>query len=283
MSEIRKGTRIDLGDDLLVTKTDLVAKRSQPEDSVRTPDSVEEFLVNAKILMNEGLIEDAKKTLRKALRIDPESLGARDRLEEIQKIEIKALLSSETKSPRGFVKRKKDKIDFSSEDGALVAEALERELGSTPSQEENFFGTPEAQAGFLLGIENLCAGASARDRLDLGIGFLELELFEVAIRIFQSTVAMDPFDRRARALLATAWIARGSGFEAMMEIEMLISDQSVPEEERTEYGYLAGRAQELLGNIPNAMRWYRAVLQIDSSYRDGVDRLARCMKFKPER
>jgi tetratricopeptide (TPR) repeat protein len=297
MSEITKGTRVDLGDDLLETRTvsrdgrapsardprkdPSAAEREMPSsDPPAAPESIDELLLNAKILMSEGLLEDAKKTLRRVLRLEPTSLSARDRLEEIQKIEIKRLLGQDDGSTGGggFVRAKK-KSEPLLEDGESVAAALERDLGPSPGSEEHFFADEAERAAFHANLERLCADATAQDRIDLGIAFLEMELYDVAIRMFRAAAADEPSARRARALLATAYVANGNGFEAMIEIEALVADQAAPPEEKVDYGYLAGRAQEALGNFGAASRWYRAVLQIEPGYRDAEGRLRRSLKM----
>lgn len=282
MSEITKSTRVDLGDDLLGTHTVASGDRARPssESDSSAPESIEELLLNSKILLSEGLLEDAKKTLRRVLRMDPPNLSARDRLEEIQRIEIKRLLGQDDGGTGGgFRGAKKKRTEPALDDGESVATALERELGLEPSTEERFFAEEPDREAFFDNLETLCAGASPQDRIDLGIGFLEMEFFEVAVRMFRGASLAEPGERRARALLATAWVAKGNGFEAMSEIETLIADQSAPPEERIDYGYLAGRAQELLMNFEMAVRWYRAVLQVEPGYRDAEDRLRRSVKM----
>jgi tetratricopeptide (TPR) repeat protein len=290
MSELTKNTRVDLGDDLLETRTIPCGDRqsdrnSEPnpppsESSLQTvPETTEELLLNAKILISEGLLEDAKKTLRRVLRMEPTSLAARDRLEEIQKIEIKKLLGQDENTGGGFLRAKKKKLEPGLEDGEMVATALERELGPEPGTEERFFTNEADRQVFLKNLELLCAGATPQDRIDLGIGFLEMEFYDVAIQMFRAALAAEPGERRARSLLATTWVARGNGFEAMAEIEALVADQSAPESERIDYGYLAGRAQELLQHFEMAVRWYRAVLQIEPGYRDAEDRMRRSIKM----
>jgi tetratricopeptide (TPR) repeat protein len=292
MSELTKNTRVDLGDDLLETRTipygdrqsDRNTEPNPPpsESSASTaPETTDELLLNAKILISEGLLEDAKKTLRRVLRMEPTSLAARDRLEEIQKIEIKKLLGQDENTGGGFHRAKKKKLEPGLEDGEMVATALERELGPELGTEERFFTNEADRQAFLKNLELLCAGATPQDRIDLGIGFLEMEFYDVAIQMFRAALAAEPGERRARSLLATTWVARGNGFEAMVEIEALVADQSAPESERIDYGYLAGRAQELLQHFEMAVRWYRAVLQIDPGYRDAEDRMLRSIKMVP--
>ncbi len=290
MSEFTKNTRVDLGDDLLGTRTipygesqtdrnsDSTPPAAEPASSPAAAESIDELLLNAKILISEGLLEDAKKTLRRVLRAEPANLSARDRLEDVQKIEIKKLLGQDENTGGGFLRAKK-KLEPSLEDGEMVALALERELGPEPRAEERFFANEADRDAFSKNLEFLCAGATPQDRIDLGIGFLEMEFYDIALQMFRAALAAEPGERRARSLLATTWVAKGSGFEAMIEIEALVADQSAPESERIDYGYLAGRAQELLQNFEMAVRWYRAVLQIEPGYRDADDRMRRSVKM----
>ncbi len=279
-------TRTDLGDDLLQTRTILRSDPSTPPgDSVKTsratpsaaadasPEAgVEELLVNSKIQIGEGFLDDAKVTLRRVLRIDPGNLTARDRLEDIQKTEIRRLLGQE-ENPRGSFLRSKKKLPESDETPESVLDSLEHEVGLSPLASEQFFRTPEELGEFLAGIDQLCAGATAQDRMDLGIGFLEMELYDVAVRQFRAASYHAESERKARGLLATALVAQKKFHDALIEIESLIADQSGTPEEKIDFGYLAGLAQEGLKNFEGAVRWYRAVVQINPEYRDAAERM----------
>ncbi len=287
MSEKTISTQVDLGDDLLQTRT--VLRPDQKSSSGAAPDaaitesssgseSPDELLLNAKILMSEGLYEDAKKTLRKVMRIEPGNLGARDRLEEIQKIEIKKMLGGEEAAPSGYRSSRMKGVPKPDEASAAVLASLEKELGPSEATESELFPNDEAKRRFIEGMDVLCENAGSQDRLDLGIAFLEMELFEAAIRQFE-VAARDPdFARKARGLLATTLLAAGRPFDAMIEVETLVADQSIAPEEKLDYGYLGGRAQEALGNHEAAARWFRAVLQIENHYRDSHERLQTCLK-----
>jgi len=107
---------MDLGDDLLQTRT---VSRSGPNAAKDvTPSappaaaegSIEELLVNSKILIGEGFLDDAKATLRRVLRLDPANLTARDRLIEIQKTEIRRLLGQEENPRSSFLRSKKKPV-----------------------------------------------------------------------------------------------------------------------------------------------------------------------------
>lgn len=277
-------TRMDLGDDLLQTKTvSRAAKRAAtPAIPVPVVDTgpeagVEELLVNAKILIGEGFLDDAKATLRRVLRMEPSNLTARDRLEEIQKTEIRRLLGQE-ENPRSSFLRSKLKVEETGETRESILSSLENEIGMKVDPELEFFQKPEDLPIFLEGLEKLCSGATPQDRMDLGIGFLEMELYDGAVFLFRSVTQYVESERKARGLLATALIAQGKYFDAVIELESLVADQSGTAEEKIDFGYLAGVAQDGLKNFEAAVRWYRAVLQIDPEYRDASERMQISLK-----
>lgn len=267
-------TGVDLGDDLLRTRT---LQRPAPSKDESVEESIDELLLNAKILMGEGLLEDAKRTLRKVMKRSPGNLSARDRFEEIRKIEIKKLLGDE-ESPRASFRRAKRNAIPDDGDAAEAMAALEKECGSPTDAEDEFFRTKEERSEFLRGLEGLCRGASAQDRIDLGIGFMEMGFHEVAIRQFEAALKDSDHERKARGLLATALLEKGRTFDAIIELEMLIAHQDAQPDEKIDYGYMAGKAQEALGHYPAALQWYRAVHQLDPQYRDVVERIKFCLK-----
>lgn len=271
-------TSIDLGDDLLQTKTiHRTPAATAPLNAPSGEPGIEELLVNSKILVGEGFLDDAKTTLRRVLRMDPSNLTARDRLEEIQKTEIRRLLGQE-ESPRTSFLRSKNKTGETNETAESVRVALEKEIGVSSESSLDFFKTPEELQVFLEALEKLCAGATPQDRMDLGIGFLEMELYDVAVQQFRIASRDIEAERKARGLLATALIAQGKYFDATIEIETLVADQSSTPEEKIDFGYLAGVANDGLGDFEAAVRWYRAVLQIDAEYRDTRERMQISLK-----
>ena len=64
-----EGTRLDLGDDLL-EKTSVTGMPAMPSAAMDAEDS----FASAEILLGEGLVEEAKKILRKILRVEPDHL-----------------------------------------------------------------------------------------------------------------------------------------------------------------------------------------------------------------
>ncbi len=261
---MKDSTRVDLGDDLLQTKS---VNRPLAEPGV------EELLVNSKIQITEGFFDDAKVTLRLVLRMDPANITARERLEEIQNIEIRRLLGKEEIPRSSFLRSKNKKSKEEKHSAEEILHDLEKEVGASKPIESELFKTPVEMSLFLSGLEGLCVGATPQDRIDLGIGFLSMELFEVAIKQFEVAAKTSGYERKARGLLATTYVAQSKFYEALVELESLIADQSIPAEEKIDFGYLAGVSEEGLKNYESAVRWYHAVNQIDPEYRDVKERM----------
>ena len=96
-------TKIDLGEDL-VEKTRMLPILNRPKGSSSespvdlvqksiptTPETIEDRLQTAKILINEGFLEEAKKQLHQILIAHPGNSFAQRFLEDIQKIELKTI------------------------------------------------------------------------------------------------------------------------------------------------------------------------------------------------
>ena len=160
-----EGTRIDLGDDLLERTTAI-----HSDVSMHAPD-FEDSYESAEILLSEGLIEDAKKVLRKLIRTNPNHYFAKKKLEEIQQAELKALLQPEEVRPSS-----------TKQDRQINAESVLRELDRDLNlgisnhesiQELTVFTDIAAVEAFIKKLDNDLTHLTINDRLDLGIAFLD--------------------------------------------------------------------------------------------------------------
>ena len=151
------------------------------------------------------------------------------------------------------------------------AETTEPSLASL-----SLFKNPKALEEFADKIDVDYVGAAPRDRLDLGIAFTEMGLYELAIRQFRVAQRSEEFTFPATALLAYAMILGGRAYEALLTMESTLSDSDLTPVEKLEFVYLMGRANENLKRYELAIQWYRQVHSIDSDYRDHRERLLRC-------
>jgi tetratricopeptide (TPR) repeat protein len=262
-------TRVDLGDDLIESSVIM----PDPQEGI-SGNTIEDQFENAKILANEGFIEDAKKVLRKILIQDPKHAPARQQLQQILDRELKDLLSDREaplKRPRLFERKGKQAraAQVSSED---VLRELEEELGLDEARDEK--GEPVT-------VRADVEGASESDRIDLGIAFIEMGLHEEAIQHLKAALEMIESQLEpnmvqktsATALLARAYLSGQKPFEAIHLLHAILRDAEVPPADKIEFFYLMGISFEQTGDRKGALPWFKKVRDLDPRYRDIHERL----------
>ena len=287
-------TAIDLGDDLL-EKT--VAIFSSPEKTsthtieaqARSHETLDEQVASAEILLNEGLIEDAKKLLRRVILQDSGKHSAHKLLEQIHEVELKQIFGTEP-APRYRKKPEGNSSGLDLIDSEQIMRDLDKDLrlgvfddaegGDSSLASLSLFKNPKSLEEFADKIDVEYAESSARDRLDLGIAFTEMGLYELAIRQFRAAQRSADFAFPATALLAYAMILGGRAYEALLTMESTLGDSDLTAVEKIEFVYLTGRANENLKRFELAIQWYREVHSIDPDYRDHRERLLRCERAR---
>ena len=283
-TRIIDATTVDLGDDLLKTKTSMASPATldattevAPEKSDPIPDLIE----NAKILMSEGIFGEAKKNLRRVLVHDPTNSTAPKLLDQIQEIEVQRILSDEqpTSNPR---RRAGDDI----REPHQVLDELLAELGIDLSEaSEKPFNDPAVEREFGVWLSGFGNGASAKDHLDLGVAFIQMQLYEQAVQQFRRVEMYpgisdeSPLAQQARSLKAYALILGGKPFPALLELSALIEQNHIKTKDKIDWAYLSGRAHEELRNWERALYWYRAAADVEPGYRDTFERSKRCEKI----
>ncbi|MCM2321651.1 MAG: hypothetical protein NDJ90_00135 [Oligoflexia bacterium] len=294
-SESAEGTRVDLGDDLLEFTRTL---QRPPEKGAVAPDEpaaleTEEFvrirveeigdqLQSAKILLNEGFPEEAKKVLRRILLADPKHAPTRKLLADIHELELKQIFG-ETRQRPSFGGAKAEPV-LSGADADDVLRTLDHDLelgifsetaGRAVAPFNLVPGSPELRE-YAENLEGELKDLSAQDRIDLGVAFLEMGLPELAIRQFKAAISLrlrespepdTPF-LAATALLAHACIQAGQPFEATMIIQGVLQDSDVPLTQKLEFFYQMGRACEAMRKTEVAADWYDQARAIDPHHRD---------------
>lgn len=264
-------TRIDMGDDLLDTAT-FEAEALSSSSSV---ESAEDQLATAKILINEGLFEDAKKTLRKILIRDPDHQAASQALKDVQDNELRELLSGRepvTRKPRIFEREGAESRgpELSSEQ---VLQELESSLGDPPERRDTRDEPIVSQES----IQDL----TVSDRVDLGIAFMEMGAYEKAAEIFRTALHfIDVLTPEGQAkniatnvLLARAYLDSDRSFEAIQVLHALVRNDEISTTDKVEFFYLMGLAHEMRKERKVALSWYGKVREIDPHFRDIRERL----------
>jgi hypothetical protein len=137
-------------------------------------------------------------------------------------------------------------------------------------------------SSFCSRIEQDLSQSPIQDWIDLGIAFLEMDLYEIAVRLFSGACRRIEPDVQsdsevalsATCLLALSLILVGRPFDAISKIQPLLGDVNIRKEQKAELFYLMGRTYESMKKFLLAVQFYRQVIEIDAQYRD-VDRRIR--------
>lgn len=310
-------TRIDLGDDLLEktaampapgARTSAPSKPGRADSAGRKPSesqatgsiahigplmvdhgsggassghaadpSASEVIEDVRIMVREGLLEEAKKRLHHVMLDDPRNLAARAELSVIHELELRQMFN-DTSPVRSSLKKR----GYVEPDTGKILAALDRDLGLGLSTHPFGLVRDEAAVRHLADcIDSEMENASVQDNLDMGIGFLEMGLHDLAVERFARARSVaertgDDLRLASLALLAYAQIARGKSFEARLLIEPVIADTEIDAGRKIEFFYLMGRACEGSEDPAQAVGWYRQVTRQEPHYRDAAYRLARC-------
>ena len=270
MGQENEKTRVDLGEDLL-EETKVLEVPPSPESS-KEEQTFETLFERAVILFNEKFYDDAKKTFRKILRLNPQEVNAKKYLEEIQKIEIQQLLSLDSSQK---------KLSISGEEIFSPREVLSKldhdlNLGIEKSELKvipDLFKTQQHYKEYREQLIKKIIGLQPKERTDVGIAHLEMGLYDAAIDIFETVVRYQEFFLSGSYLLALALINAGSPLQATIKIEPILRDVTVSEKEKVDFLYLMGIAFEKLNDKKRAKDFFKIVIKIDPKYKDVFERI----------
>ncbi len=304
-------TTVDLAQDLLEPSiVVLQSVEKTTEQPAREPfltikadshsDSIQDQIKTARILKDEGLLTDAKKILRYILIQDSKNLIAQVLLNEINHLELKSILgsfeSSSFKSIPNSVASGQNPLSVSASIDVLIQQ-LDQDLQlnlfdsnsltplSASAVDWNALRDPEKINSFCTDLEQKWISLTAKDWMDLGIAFLEMDLKGVAIHLFAYACRRIQLKRdgervgiqeevTATSLLAYAFLLDGQPLKAIHSLQTLLRDPLLEEEQKIELFYLMGRAYELLNEWEMVFQFYDQVAEIDPHYRDLEQRLS---------
>ncbi|MCC7440059.1 MAG: hypothetical protein IT285_00410 [Bdellovibrionales bacterium] len=285
---------MDLGEDLLSERTALLraereAASAEPGSSAPPPFDPSDAIESAQILVREGLLEEAKKTIRRVMLHNPGNLTAKALLAEIHDQELQQIFSEH--QPGGRLQRRRSRVHdpLAGVDPALVLRNLDTDLRLGLAEEfqaqeavsaRGLFPDLAALERFSQKLELDLKELAPRDRMDVGIAFMEMGIPEVAVRQFEAVIELcrrgsEPDTANelvAVSLMAGAYLGSGRPYEAMQTVERYLSDTDVPEVEKIHLMYLMGRALEAASRGAEAVDWFARVTELEPGYRDAAQR-----------
>jgi len=222
--------------------------------------SAKDEVESAKILMQEGLLDEAKRLLHRVLISNPNYSRANQMLKEIQKIELDHLLNRSSNSSGG-----RRKIENPDE----VIRKLESDLEIELSRKGSDFDPARENW-------NPIEALSIQGAFDLAVAFFEMGCFRDAVReldgalrrVRQEQSSLDEVGIAIVVLQAECQIELDEAFEAKVFLAPILNEPELSHEAKLPLYYLAGRAEQALGYRAEAKAWYEKVIGIDPLFRD---------------
>ena len=126
---------------------------------------------------------------------------------------------------------------------------------------------------YQMALEVELQGSTPRDRLDLGIAFAEMGLLDIAIS--QARIAaLDPdLEFSAIGLIAQWLYEKDRAYDALSEIEPILSSSDYQPFEKVPYYYLSALSNLRLGRKAQCIARLKLILDLEPEYRDVAERL----------
>lgn len=268
------GTSVDRGDDL-VERTALypgerageAANRAReapaaPQTRALDRSRLGDTLESAEILIQEGLFAEAKRLLRKILRTDPLSSGAKKFLSEIQEAEIEKLLRRDSPLPATRRDARSPSTPVSPQE---IEAKLRGELG-IPEEPK----TAESDERFLGEIESALRGATEADRFALAVGLHEIGLRAECLKLLRPLAGSDEVPLRAASAILASDCSRemGDPLSAEMGLRDALCDSDLPPLSRAAIHYALGETYEALAQGSQALFHFQAANELIPDLRE---------------
>lgn len=261
----------DHGTDLLEAKTKMIARPAPKIEKTSTvkvlatnlADRWKELFAKATDFFKRRNFYMARKTYRMAEKAGGDTVAIKEKLDQIRDLEREQSVFRQESSdaPLDAAERKKifDELEYlTGEDSSLIdrqqiGEALKRDRTK---------------------IDGLLGSADPKVRLDLGIAFFEMGLYEEADTQFASALKIDSsLKTEVEYLRAQAKSQMGDIPGAITLLKTLVMDPSLSEKEKLPYYYLLGQIYEDSDQKQRSLKYYEKVAELDQNYRSIKEKL----------
>lgn len=238
---------------------------NQSKDSkTKTISSPQDEVESAKILFQEGLVDEAKKTLFRVLSSVQNFSPAQKLLNEIQAKELEEIFKSsdgnamKSGTPQASIDRRAKARTPTLE--TVLAE-LEEDLG---------FSIEDKLQSPTSGVFSPLFGMSDRQRLDIAVGYFEMQCYEDALR----ELRLVPATISVRMLIAKCLAAQGKLEESKLTLSSMLHSEELELFEKTALFYEYASIAYATGDIALARSYFEKILIMDPNYKDVKQLLA---------
>ncbi|BCW93997.1 MAG: hypothetical protein KatS3mg007_1891 [Thermoanaerobaculum sp.] len=233
-----------------------------------------EQLAELDLLLEQGLVEQAKETYQRLAESFPQSTELSRRAHRLAELSAAPAPVAETSATELFAEEEGffnlaaeiEKELAEDEEKQLVAEAR----GQDGAQEESI---EELFKQFQRGVAEQLGEEDHATHFDLGLAYREMGLLDEAIGEFQLVLKSPELALDAMTLIANCYMDKGLPEEAASWFEKALKTPNLPPEAELGLRYELGRAWEAAGNVAAALAHYAEVLAVNPAYRDVVERI----------
>lgn len=247
--------------------------KSTEKFSIQEPKKLpQDEVESARILLREGLLEEAKKTLFRVLVQKQGFPPAVALLQEIEAEELKVIFRDS-----GIQKKIPAR-----EDPTEILGALERDLGI--GHEDNVI----CNEFWIASTQEGMPGLDAQERFDLGIAFFEMGCFSDALReltraekkIRIEQTFLGDLGIAVAALRAQCLIELDRAFEAKAYLEPILVEPDLSHENKLNLYYVIGLSEQKLDHPQVAAGWFQKIADTDLDFKDVSTRLGNLLRPK---
>ncbi|GBC80331.1 Lipopolysaccharide assembly protein B [bacterium HR09] len=235
-----------------------------------------EQLAELDLLLEQGLVEQAKEAYQQLAASFPQSTELSQRAHRLAELSAAPAPVAETSATELFAEEEGffnlaaeiEKELAEDEEKQMVAEAR----GQNGAQEESI---EELFKQFQRGVAEQLGEEDHATHFDLGLAYREMGLLDEAIGEFQLVLKSPELALDAMTLIANCYMDKGLPEEAASWFEKALKTPNLPPEAELGLRYELGRAWEAAGNVAAALAHYAEVLAVNPAYRDVVERITR--------
>ncbi|MFN3413770.1 MAG: tetratricopeptide repeat protein, partial [Thermoanaerobaculum sp.] len=235
-----------------------------------------EQLAELDLLLEQGLVEQAKETYQRLSESFPQSTELSQRAHRLAELSAAPPPVAEASATELFAEEEGffnlaaeiEKELAEEEEKQLVAEARGQEGAQEESIEELF-------KQFQRGVAEQLGEEDHATHFDLGLAYREMGLLDEAIGEFQLVLKSPELALDAMTLIANCYMDKGLPEEAASWFEKALKTPNLSMEAELGLRYELARAWETAGNVAAALAHYAEVLAVNPAYRDVVERITR--------
>lgn len=235
-----------------------------------------EQLAELDLLLEQGLVGQAKETYQRLASSFPQSVELSQRAQRLAELSAVPSAVAEGSATELFAEEEGffnlaaeiEKELAEEEEKQLVAEARGQEGAQEESIEELF-------KQFQRGVAEQLGEEDHATHFDLGLAYREMGLLDEAIGEFQLVLKSPEMALDAMTLIANCYMDKGLPEEAVSWFEKALKTPNLPVEAELGLRYELARACEAAGNVAAALGHYAEVLAVNPAYRDVVERITR--------